>query len=177
MTRFVLTFLFVAFAGVASAQTTAPTTIRPMTALKGSWQNIRDLGIKSAEQMPEEHYGFQPTRDVRTFGQLIGHLANEHYMICAPGKGEKDPNSVDFEKTTKKAELVKALRDSAAYCDSLYNMPEPAANEVPTSGGRRSRFGTALLNVTHDSEHYGNLVTYLRMKGLVPPSSQPSTSR
>lgn len=173
MKRFVLTLLFAAFAGVASAQTTAPATITPMTALKASWQNIRDLGIKSAEQMPEEHYGFQPTKDVRTFGQLIGHLANEHYMICAPGKGEKDPNSIDFEKTTKKAELVKALRESAAYCDSLYNMIEQAASDVPM--GRRSRFGTALLNVTHDSEHYGNLVTYLRMKGLVPPSSQPTT--
>lgn len=173
MKQFALTLLLVAFATVASAQTPAPTTVSPVTALKNSWQSIRELGIKSAEQMPEEHYGFQPTKDVRTFGQIIGHLANEHYMICAPGKGEKDPNSIDFEKTTKKAELVKALRESAAYCDSLYTMTEQAASEVPM--GRRSRFASALLNVTHDSQHYGNLVTYMRMKGLVPPSSQPTT--
>lgn len=175
MKRFAVIFPIVVFAIAASAQTPAPGNVSAMTALKASWQNIRDLGLKSAEQMPEEHYGFQPTKEVRTFGQIIGHLANEHYMICAPGKGEKDPNGVDFEKTTKKAELVKALRASAAYCDSLYNLTEQAADEVPASGGRRSRFGSALLNVTHDSEHYGNLVTYMRMKGLVPPSSQPTT--
>ncbi|MBI1874537.1 MAG: DinB family protein [Acidobacteria bacterium] len=175
MKRFTLTPLLIAFASVATAQTAKPPAVTPLTSLKSSWQNIRDLGIRSAELMPEEHYGFRPVTDVRTFGEIIGHLANEHYLICAPGKGEPNPNSVDFEKTTKKAELVKALRESAAYCDSLYTMTEQAANEMPASGGRRSRFGAALLNVTHDSEHYGNLVTYLRMKGLVPPSSQPTT--
>jgi uncharacterized damage-inducible protein DinB len=114
---------------------------------------------------------------VRSFGELIGHLANEHYMLCSPLKGEANPMAkVDFEKTTGKAELVKAINDSNAYCDAAYgSMKDEAKTVTSFSETRRDTpFRVMLLNVTHDNEHYGNIITYLRMKGIVPPSSTPT---
>ena len=99
-------------------------------------------------------------------------------MICSGVKGEKNPQeAVDFEKKTTKADLVKALQESNAYCDAVYaTFKDDSKNTQPTAPNRRDTpFGSLLMNVTHDSEHYGNIVTYLRMKGLVPPSSQPSS--
>ncbi len=146
------------------------------TSLRNSWNRVKRLVAASAEAMPEQHYAFKPTPEVRTFGQLIGHLANEHYLLCSPVKGEANPQKdVDFEKKTTKADLVKALADSNAYCDGVYSsLKDEPKNLQPTPGRRDTPFGALLMNVTHDSEHYGNIVTYLRMKGIVPPSSQPT---
>lgn len=147
------------------------------SSLRNSWNRVKRLVLASAEAMPAEHYAFKPTPEVRSFGQLLGHLANEHYLLCSPVKGEKNPQGeVDFEKKTTKAELVKALSDSNAYCDAVYaSLKDEAKNLQPTAPGRRDTpFSALLMNVTHDSEHYGNIVTYLRMKGIVPPSSQPT---
>jgi len=142
-----------------------------------SWQRIARLVAASAEAMPEAGYAFKPTADVRTFGELVGHLAEEHYMICAGAKAEKNPKEgVAFEKTTSKAELVKALGESIAYCNGVYGgIKDDAKTLQPAAPNRRDTiFSSLLMNVTHDSEHYGNIVTYLRMKGIVPPSSQPT---
>jgi len=132
--------------------------------------------IKSAELMPEAKYGFTPVATVRSFGEIIGHLANENYLMCAAAKGAKNPaDEKDFEKTTAKADLVKALRESLAYCDDAYRMADPRAMEqVELFGMKGSRLWALTLNAIHNGEHYGNLVTYLRINGLVPPSSQQS---
>lgn len=145
--------------------------------VRNSWNRVKRLVAASAEAMPESNYTFRPTEGVRTFGELIGHLANEHYLLCSGVKGEENPQkAVDFEKKTTKADLMKALQDSNAYCDGVYAaVKDEARTTEPTMPKRRDTpFSTLLMNVTHDSEHYGNIVTYLRMKGIVPPSSQPS---
>jgi|SRR5581483_3876197 len=135
-------------------------------ALSNAWKRIERLNAESAAAMPEANYGFKPAPTVRSFGQIIGHLANDQYNLCSQAKGEANPKkSVDYEKTTAKADLIKALDESNAYCDGVYGS---------TKNNDQKTLTTLLLNVTHDSEHYGNLVTYLRMKGIVPPSSQPS---
>jgi uncharacterized damage-inducible protein DinB len=160
-------------------------------ALKASFDTVSGYLIKSAEKMPEANFSFKPTPEVRSFGEILGHVANAQYSYCARAKGEKNPNQGnDFEKKTAKADLVKALTDSAAYCSTVYDTmtdavaiqpvatpPAPAqASGAPARPPQapvlRVRF--LLANVTHDQEHYGNLVTYLRLKGLVPPSSEPS---
>lgn len=147
-----------------------------VAAIRPLYERVRDLLVRSAELIPEAEYAFRPTPEVRTFGQLLGHVANENYLFCAAALGQKDPNTADFEKTTAKAALVKALRDSFAYCDPAYGMAEPKSMEETTFFGQNgSRLWVLIYNVTHDSEHYGNIVTYLRMKGLVPPSSQRGT--
>ena len=168
--------LFVSLFGVATfAQAPASKDdANPFSqTLRTSWNNIKRNVSESAAKMPEADYSFRPTKEVRSFGELVGHLANDNYLICAETTGEKNPNSVDFEKKTTKANLVKALSDSVAYCDALYNtMTDAKAIETTMAFGRQARRAEGLtLNVTHNSEHYGNMVTYLRLRGLVPPST------
>ncbi len=129
--------------------------------------------VKAAEQMPEENYAFKATPEVRSFGQLVGHVANANYMICSMALGEKNPNATDFEKTTAKAGLVQAIKDSFTYCDKAYAMTDAAGVEEATLFGMKTnKMGILSFNSGHDMEHYGNIVTYMRLKGMVPPSSQ-----
>ena len=129
--------------------------------------------VKAAEQMSEENYSFKATPEVRSFGQLVGHVANANYMFCAMVLGEKSPNSTDFEKTTAKADLVQAIKDSFAYCDKAYAISDAAATaNVDLFGMKTNKIGVLSFNSGHDMEHYGNMVTYFRLKGMVPPSSQ-----
>lgn len=130
--------------------------------------------LKSAEEMPEANYSFKPVSSVRNFGQLVGHVADAQYEFCAPviGDGAKSPE-VEKNKTSK-ADLINGLKEAFAYCDKAYdNMTDAHAAEVVDFYGHKAAKLTLLnFNVAHNDEHYGNMVTYLRIKGLVPPSSQ-----
>jgi uncharacterized damage-inducible protein DinB len=156
-------------------------------ALKSSFDTVSRYLVGSAEKMPEANYAFKPTPEVRSFGEILGHVANSQFSYCSRAKGEKNPNEGnDFEKKTTKADIIKGLNDSVAYCSAVYDTMtdakavEPlAAPAAPAGAPTRAaqpaatRLRFLLGNVTHDQEHYGNLVTYLRLKGLVPPSSEP----
>jgi len=154
----------------AAAQT------NPFTeAARGTLTLVRTNVVKSAEQMPEEHYSFRPTPEVRSFGELLGHIANANYMICSMATGVENPNKVDIEKTvTTKAGLRKAVEDSFAFCDAQFaSMTDEKGKETVQLFGRpQPRLNVLHFNTAHDMEHYGNIVTYMRLKGLVPPSSQ-----
>ena len=144
-------------------------SVRPLYDMAKGWL------VSSAEQMPEADYAFKPTADVRSFGQLVGHVANASYMFCSIVKGEQNPATADFEKTTSKADLVKALKEGFAYCDGAYEITDMKAMEevtFPFGDMKGSRLWALMFNVAHDNEHYGNMVTYFRLKGMVPPSSQ-----
>jgi uncharacterized damage-inducible protein DinB len=144
------------------------------TTVKSGWGGLKKNLAASAALMGEADYGFKPAPTVRTFGQVIGHLANDHFLICSAAKGEKNPQAgTDFEKTTGKAALVKALQDSIAYCDGVYDTMTDArgVEVIEMFGSKHPRLAALTINLSHSSEHYGNLVTYLRVKGLVPPSS------
>jgi uncharacterized damage-inducible protein DinB len=162
----------------APAAQAAPATppAQPLSAtLKSMWDGLKLNLVQSAEKMPEADYGFQPTKDVMTYGQLLAHVANSSFSYCARGKGEDNPNKEDFQKTrTAKADIVKALNDAVAYCDGVYGaMTDAAAMELVKSGQNlvpKARF--LITNISHDNEHYGNLVTYMRLKGMVPPSTE-----
>jgi uncharacterized damage-inducible protein DinB len=125
--------------------------------------------------MPAEHYAFKPTPDVRSFGELVGHVANASYNFCAPVAKTPPPARSNFEKLTAKDALVKALADALAYCDHAYDgLTDEKLNGPATFGSKTYTAGYLLMfNVAHDNEHYGNIVTYLRINGLVPPSSKP----
>jgi uncharacterized damage-inducible protein DinB len=170
-------------APAASAQ--APTD--PIaTALKNGFDGISRNVSESAAKMPEADFAFKPTKDVRSFGEILGHIANTHYSLCAAVKGEKKPDAQDFEKITAKSDMVKGLNDSIDYCKAAYAsmtdarllqpVPPPAPATPPAAGQPAPRptvpFNRLMSNLTHDWEHYGNLVTYLRLKGLVPPSTE-----
>lgn len=176
MISFAIMIVLGSTAAPALAQQPAADTSYTAT-VRARWNAIKRNIAGSAQSMPEAGFAFKPAPDVRTFGQLLGHLANEHYMFCSMLKGEPNPQEkVDFEKKTTKAEFVKDINDSIAYCDAAYAaLKDDAKMTGPYAPGKRDTpFNLMLMNVTHDSEHYGNLVTYLRMKGIVPPSSQPT---
>jgi uncharacterized damage-inducible protein DinB len=130
--------------------------------------------IRAAEKMPEEHYSFKPTPEVRSFGQLVGHVADAQYLFCSPvaAKAQAAPG-VEKSKTAK-ADLVQALKDAFAYCDGAYSAltDAEAGAMVKLFGGDRPKATVLSFNTAHNMEHYGNMVTYMRMKGLVPPSSE-----
>jgi len=130
---------------------------------------------RAAEKMPEEEYALKPDPAVRSFGQILGHVADANYLFCSAALGEKSPSpGVEKTKTTK-AELTSALHDAFAYCGRAYDaLTDANSNDlVQAFGGERNKLGVLWFNASHNLEHYGNLVVYMRMKGIVPPSSEP----
>ena len=141
---------------------------------KGIYAMAKNNVLKSAEEMPEENYSFKPTPEVRSFGALVAHVADAQYEFCAPvaGDGMKSPG-VEKNKTSK-ADIIQGLKDGFAYCDKAYDaMTDAKAGEMIKFFGRQMGKVSVLdFNNVHTFEHYGNMITYLRIKGLVPPSSQ-----
>ncbi len=144
-----------------------------VTAVRSIYDGVKNNVVRAAEAMPEEHYAFRPTPEVRSFGQLLGHIANANYNYCAIALGESNPNSVNIEETaTTRTALIEALKASFTYCDRAYAIPDMKAMEMATiMRAERPRMWALVQNASHDNEHYGNIVTYMRMKGLTPPSS------
>ncbi|HEX2251126.1 MAG TPA: DinB family protein [Gemmatimonadales bacterium] len=130
-----------------------------------------------AEELPESTYAYRPTPEVRSAGQLVGHIANAQYLFCSAALGESAPQKEDIEKTrTRKSELVAALKESTKYCARAYGQTDRTAQQsTKLFGEQRTRLFALGLNAAHNAEHYGNLVTYLRMNGIVPPSSRQAS--
>jgi len=130
--------------------------------------------VRSADKMPEENYGFKATDEVRSFGQLIGHVADAQYGFCSAVLGEKNPGLGIEKSKTSKADLVKALGEAFAYCDKAYDgmTDAHAADAMKFFGRDTTKLGVLTFNTAHTMEHYGNIVTYMRLKNLVPPSSE-----
>jgi uncharacterized damage-inducible protein DinB len=159
---------------VAPAQT-PPLPANPISASQNKmYTMLSSVVIAAAEKMPEEHYSFKPTPEVRSFGQLVGHLADSQYFFCSSTAGEpKPPGGVEKSKTSK-GELVAALKEAVAYCSKTYaGMTDAKGSEMMKMMNMDFAKLTVLsANTAHDYEHYGNMVTYLRLKGIVPPSSE-----
>ncbi|HYE84885.1 MAG TPA: DinB family protein [Vicinamibacterales bacterium] len=171
-----LAIILMALPGHAFAQGAA----NPITqALRSTWNSAKTNVRRSADVMPEDKYNFKPVDGVRTYGALLAHIAGASYEFCAAAKGEKTPHAEDeFEKSAKtKADVIKALDGAIAYCDEVYKTLDDtkAAQLVAGAfgGGQGARAANLIGNTGHFQEHYGNLVTYLRINGLVPPSSAP----
>jgi len=139
----------------------------------------RDIA-EAAETMPAEDFGFKPTPDVRSFAQLVGHVINANFFFCSQAKGAAMPTTTNFERVADKAALIKGLTDALAYCDAVYESTTDADfNQAVTLSGfpgmnpktTTTRGAVLMFNTTHNNEHYGNIVVYLRLKGKVPPST------
>jgi uncharacterized damage-inducible protein DinB len=147
----------------------------PITASeKGLYLIISDSVVRAAQKMPEENYSFKPTPEVRSFGQLVGHVADANLFFCTQAAGEPNPSS-SIEKTkTTKADLVAAIKDAVAYCNKTFdNMTDAKGSQtVKFMNYNLARLTLLSLNTAHTDEHYGNMVTYLRIKGIVPPTSE-----
>jgi len=146
------------------------------SAAKAEFDMIKGNLSKTAAKVPEEAYSFKPTPEVRSLGEIIGHVADANFMICSVAAGEKPPQG-GFEKKTSKAELSKGLNDSIAYCDKVIGALDDTtgAAMVGFFGQQLPKLGVFNFNIQHCNEHYGNLVTYMRLKKIVPPSSEGGT--
>lgn len=145
------------------------------TSTKGVFTMIKGNVMKAAEEMPESNYSFKPVDSVRSYGEVVAHIADGQYEFCSAAMGDKGEDHPQVEKTAKtKAEITEGLKTAFAYCDKAYTqMTDAKAAEMASFFGRQMPKLTILsLNTAHTDEHYGNLVTYLRIKGMVPPSSK-----
>jgi uncharacterized damage-inducible protein DinB len=135
---------------------------------------MKTILVSSAEKMPEENYNFKPTEAVRSYGQIVGHVADAQYNFCSMALGETNPGLKIEQTKTTKADLVAALKDALTYCDKAYDgMTDTASLQtVKMFGMDMPKFGVLNINNAHDMEHYGNLVTYMRLKNVVPPTSE-----
>ncbi len=141
---------------------------------KTAYARVSQILMASAEKMPEANYSFKPADTVRSYGQIVGHLADAQYLFCSIALGEKGPDLKVEKSKTSKADLISALKDAFAYCDKAYaGMTDAAgAQMVKLFGNDTPKLDVLTVNNMHNMEHYGNLVTYMRMKDIVPPTSE-----
>jgi len=154
----------------------APPPANPFSTFnKEAYGFLKDVLLRSAEKMPAENYSFKPTDAVRSFGQVLGHVADSQYYFCSTALGEKDPDPKIEQTKTSKADLTAALKGAFAYCDKAYDgMTDAAATQtVKLFGGDKPKPVVLTINNMHTVEHYGNIITYLRLKNIVPPTSEP----
>ena len=168
-----LLLLAIATPLAAQQQQAADPSRVAVAAARASWLAAHNYIVRSAEQMSEANFAFKPVATVRSFAQIVAHVADDEMGWCAQILGEP-LKQTQFEKTlTAKADVLKAIRDAGAYCEKAYAITdEQAAGLTTIWGGRQPRIRGLMDNAAHDWEHYGNIVTYMRIKGLVPPSSQ-----
>ena len=171
ITPVTILFLTLSLAG----QTPPAAPANPLTAdAREAWGFVKNVVLRAAEKMPEENYAFKPVPEVRSFGQLVAHITTAQDQICALAKGAAAPTVPQTDKATK-ADLIAALKESDAFCDAAFEglTDGHAAEQVKIYGQNRTRLTGLFMLSFHGYEHYGNMVTYLRLKGLVPPTSEP----
>jgi uncharacterized damage-inducible protein DinB len=173
---------------VASQTPAKPTSVTMVasgpitTSIRAGHDEVKDYILRSAQMVTEKEFEFRPagvSADVRNFGQILGHIANVNYAYCGAAIGkeateERGPKGEDFQTVTSKVEMQKALAASFAFCDKAYNAVNDHNGGEPAKafGHDTTKLGVLAANNAHENEHYGNLVTYLRAMGKVPPSSQ-----
>jgi len=171
-------FLAMAVDGVA--QTPSPDLghlERFSRAVKTRYDSIKRDVVEAAEAVPESEYAFRPTSQVRTFGEIVGHIVDSQLFFCGVADGANPEYTDTHERSTHgKTALLRALKDSVARCDQVYARTDAnnALDLVQAGKGDALRGMMLIDNVSHDNEHYGNLVTYMRLKGHVPPSTARS---
>jgi uncharacterized damage-inducible protein DinB len=150
----------VLFAAATSfAQSTPEKAPDVATELRNGFNEVNGWVTKAAEMVPAEKYNYKPVDTVRTFGQLIGHITDSYNYFCAQGVGNDVKYTEAVEKGgTDKDTLLPKLKEAVAKCNAAYSSD-------------KARFQPLFTNMGHTNLHYGNIITYLRMMGLKPPSS------
>jgi uncharacterized damage-inducible protein DinB len=168
----VLAVVLASVPAAASAQTANPLTANA----KLQFGALSGFVVRSAEKVPEELYSFRATPDVRSMAELFGHVADAMFAMCSTAAGAKPPRTGIEKAVTAKPALIAALKEGVSYCNTVYDgMTDQKGTEaVPFYFGPTPRLSVLYFVVTHTYEHYGNLVTYMRLKNIVPPSSEPT---
>lgn len=163
------------FAALAPLLVSTASAQSPTAEARALWKGNIGFVTQAAEELSDSLYAYRPTPEVRSFGELFAHIAGSQFMYCAMALGEKVPGEGDIEKTAKgKAAILKALKESNTYCERAYTLPDEKLKPmVDVFGQQHPRFYALIANASHDGEHYGNIVTYMRLNKMVPPSSRP----
>ena len=141
------------------AQSTPEKTPDIGSDVRNGFNEVNGWVIKAAEMVPADKYNYRPVDTVRTFGQLIAHITDSYNFFCARGAGEKVEWSDAIEKGgTEKDTLLPKLKEAVGRCNAAY-------------GSGNAQLRPLFANVGHTNLHYGNIITYMRMMGLKPPSS------
>ena len=145
--------------------------------LRQQYQQLKTILTQAAEKMPDADYMSKPSTmpEVRGYAQLFGHVANAQFGQCAAARGVPNPNQgVNLEEKTTKADVVKALADSFAFCDPAFQtLTDQSALEMVMQGQRQVARGSILVGLlSHSNEMYGTAGVYLRAKNIVPPSTE-----
>ena len=158
----------------ATAQTKVVADVLARAAA-GSFRNL----VESADKMPEADYGFRATPETRTFAGFVGHTINSAYNNCSRAKGEPNPNTADLEQETSKAALVAAAKAVQAYCEAVYAAQTDASlSEMVMAGQNQVPRAQLLVGIiAHNNNEYGQKVILLRLKGLVPPTTERAQQR
>ena len=140
--------------------------------MKQSYNSVKNNLQKAAEKMTEENYGFKPVPEIRTFGALVAHVADSQTRLCNAVMGQQKTGTASGK--TAKADIVAALKDSFADCDKAFDaLTDAEATETIKMGRNEvTKMGALVRTVIHDNEEYGYMAVYLRLKGVVPPSSE-----
>jgi uncharacterized damage-inducible protein DinB len=167
-----------------AAQSDDPSAV--VDALLFVYRDVRYNVLEAARRMPEVDYNFRPIPDVRSFGELVAHVADTQYFFCSSGLGEANPNEPDHRagvvaaesleaRLRAKAEIIAAAEAALSYCDPLYERTSEQEMTRPMTLAMtgQPRVRALLLGIYHMARHYGNMVTYMRELGHVPPSTGP----
>ena len=145
-------------------------------AAKGQFEQIYSLVLRAAERIDERLYEYRPKPEVRTVAGVIGHIADGNILLCTAAAGDKPQITRTHEKKSRKTEVIAALRESKDFCDRvLATMTDAVGQQVAPAFDPKQktpRLSWIHANNSHIWEHYGNLVTYMRLNDLVPPSSE-----
>ena len=168
----VLAALFAGLPAIGAAQTANPLTANA----KIQFGALSGFVVRSAEKVPEDLYSFRATPEERSMAELYGHVADAMFSMCSTAAGTKPPRTGIEKAVTGKAALVAALKEGVSYCNSVYDSmtDQKGIETVPFFFGPTPRVSVLYFVVSHTYEHYGNLVTYMRLKNIVPPSSEPA---
>jgi uncharacterized damage-inducible protein DinB len=129
------------------------------TEVRNGFNEVNGLVTKAAEMVPAEKYNYRPVETVRTFGQVIAHITDTYNYFCARAVGNKVEYTDAVEKGgTDKDTLLPKLKEAVGKCNAAYNSANPQLRPL-------------FINIGHTNLHYGNIITYMRMLGLKPPSS------
>jgi uncharacterized damage-inducible protein DinB len=175
MMKFVSTGLFVFVALFVPVLVHAQNPM--MASVKAQHDQAKGYILKAAEVLPENLYSFKATPEVRSIAQLLGHIADATTSICGSAGGGKAAPAGAEKSMSAKPQLTKALADAFAVCDKVIaGMTDAQAMETTKFfvGGESTRGMIIAFNTAHNFEHYGNLVTYMRLNKLVPPSTAGS---
>ena len=144
--------------------------------VKRAYESVKNNLMKTAEKVPEEDYSFKPTPDIRSFAEVLAHVVNAQLHTCGAVNGTQVASPANLETKTG---IVDGLHAAFGECDKAYNsLTDTNMSEaIRTPRGEHSRLATLAGNTTHDAEQYGILSVYMRLKGIIPPSSEHPAGR